>query len=500
MNTPETRQLMQTEIHPPDWPLPVHTWLRGINFSFQPGETNSLVETFLTGLRNAFLQHGHLSSHPPCSDTELIVTTARYGTPLNWREALMFTARRRFRLDQQPTVFTVIHITPGELDDVLNTLADALSTESPVSADFNFPGLTDIAYKTLFEQGKRGGPIMALARLLQSQAKSIRIILVVGDAKIEYAYIFDLVGAHPEVHAVTRDFFYTDIMLRLLTAVCTKDITNHLVVGPLMSREKWDSLRAPLEMQSAAVELGKRNFFTDMVMISNLVHVPSIGLSIADQYSEGCFATWEPGINGLIATVTGSARPVEKAAITEKDLAVIVGVRDAGDGAIVRHVEGKTNDAPSSESVEMMAMDLQLPRIDLEEGWGISGKVPVIRSKLHGHRGVLAYDPEKVEFVRLDEAYYHYPVSCSTDAQAKAIVKAFSRSKALRNPSDPRCAVFTVLPGHGLMMVEKWVQGKSAFQLLYELMDEGAIQISSEIPQGQVSYTVEDDGRMKIRS
>ncbi|MGC8863037.1 MAG: FGGY-family carbohydrate kinase, partial [Armatimonadota bacterium] len=46
--------------------------------------------------------------------------------------------------------------------------------------------------------------------------------------------------------------------------------------------------------------------------------------------------------------------------------------------------------------------------------------VPVVRSKLHGHRGVSAYDPRYVEFVPLAPAYYAYPVSCGTRAQAEA--------------------------------------------------------------------------------
>jgi hypothetical protein len=33
----------------------------------------------------------------------------------------------------------------------------------------------------------------------------------------------------------------------------------------------------------------------------------------AAQYSEGCFATWDPAVAGLVANVTGSARPVNSA-------------------------------------------------------------------------------------------------------------------------------------------------------------------------------------------
>ena len=56
------------------------------------------------------------------------------------------------------------------------------------SADFDFPGLAPQAYRVLYEQGSRGGPIMALERLVQAQSKSIRVILVIGNEKPLYAY------------------------------------------------------------------------------------------------------------------------------------------------------------------------------------------------------------------------------------------------------------------------------------------------------------------------
>lgn len=252
-------------------------------------------------------------------------------------------------------------------------------------------------------------------------------------------------------------------------------------------------------MRLASQQLGQRDFFTNMVRIEELVHVPAFGQAVADQYSEGCFATWEPALNALIATVTGSARPVDKRSITDNDLAVIVGVRPDGSGALVRHVTGKANDPPSSEAVEMMDMDTLLPRINLDPLWGVSTEVPVIRSKLHGHRGVAAYDPRLVEFVPLDAHNYRYLVSCATEAQARAVKAAFARSVALQHPADQRQIVFTILPGHGVIMVEKWVPGYEPFQLLWRAMDSGQIEIESRVPQGPMRYILAGDGRMVLQ-
>jgi hypothetical protein len=247
-------------------------------------------------------------------------------------------------------------------------------------------------------------------------------------------------------------------------------------------------------MQNAANELGKRNFFTEMVQIDKLVRVPVVAGAVAEQYSEGCFATWDPLLGALISTVTGSARPIDKSQITENDLAIIEGVRVDGRGAIVRHVEGKRNDPPSSEAVEMMDMDNVLPRIKLVNEAG-DFIVPVSRSKLHGHRGISSFSPEKVEFIELDPPYYKYPVSCATAAQAKGIRDAFSRSIALNNPNDPRQVVFTILPTHGVVIVEKWAPNTVPLQTIWEYFDSEHLVVDNEIPQGLVKYELRD-GKM----
>jgi hypothetical protein len=287
-----------------------------------------------------------------------------------------------------------------------------------------------------------------------------------------------------------------------VTGLSTQEVTEHQVVGQPIPYDVWHGLSTPSAMRTAARELGQRGFFTRVVRVADLVQVPAIGDAVAQQYSEGCFATWEPRLSALIATITGSARPVSKDNISEDELAVIVGVRPDGKGAMIRHVEDKRNDPPSSEAVEMMALDEPLPKMALtlesQEGTTVI-QVPIARSKLHGHRGVAAYNPRYVEYVQLDPPYYNYPVSCATEAQANGIRQAFGRSEALLNAADPRQVVFTVLPGHGLVMVEKWQAGKAPFQLICEYMDAGILQIEPRVPQGWFIYEPEADGRYHLR-
>ncbi len=60
--------------------------------------------------------------------------------------------------------------------------------------------------------------------------------------------------------------------------------------------------------------------------------------------------------------------------------------------------------------------------------------------------------------------------------------------------------VFTVLPGHGVMIVEKWVAGKAPFQLIWEAMDSGALEIDNLIPQGPFVFLEDRHGKMKVWS
>ena len=461
---------------------PTHSWLKQLTITYIPGPSTPLSERVAADLVQHFAADGHSTPAQPTSETDVILTTARLGEPLGWREALMFTARRRYGLKHVPTVFTVVHITPGQFSEWMETIEAVLEgdDESPPP----FAGIPRTAAHTLHQQGKRGGAIMYLLRIVQIQTKCIRVLLVVGEDKPDHAYLFDLVGAHPRIPCNEPAAFYRDIATRILTAASTEEITSHETVEPPIARGEWESLNSIEEMTRASQELGKRDFFTEMIKVSQVAEIPGFSEAISQQYSEGCFATWEPRINGLLTTITGSARPVRKENITDKDLAVIVGIKPQRDGALIRKVEEHPNHSPSSEAVEMIGMDVPLPRLTLPGG----ATVPVIRSKLHGHRGVHSFDRTRVEYVPVPESYLYYPVSCSTDAQYRAVQDAFSRSEALQNPRDPRQIVFTVLPGHGVVIVEKWVEDKAAFQAIWEAMDRREIEITNHIPQGPFIY------------
>ncbi|MEX2161182.1 MAG: hypothetical protein WD751_04630 [Anaerolineales bacterium] len=477
---------------------PTHAWLKKIEVSFAPGPMSPVLEEFSQGLLARFRDLGHKVADAPTSETKVLFTTSPFGKAIPWREALFFMARRKFNLKHSPVLYTIIQISPKEFEQRMEHFREALAKKPIRDEDFLFEGLSPTAPRVLIDQGARGGPILSLSRMMQAQAKSIRILLLVGDKHPERVYHFDLVGAFPVSINTNPEAFYADIALRIVTTESTTEVTDHELLEPVVEREIWESMSTPEAMRRGGQEIGQRGFFTDMVRIEDLVQVPAVNEGVAKQYSEGCFATWDPRVDALIATVTGSARPVHKGRLTDDDLAVIVGVRPNGAGAQVRHVEGKRNDPPSSEAVEMMDMDHLLPRIQ-HETVGLKTEVPVVRSKLHGHRGVKAFNPKLVEYVPLDPPYYHYLVSCATEAQARGIKAAFSRAESLRNPEDPRQLAFTVLPGHGVVMAEKWQAGKVPFQLIWEAMDSGDLEIDPKVPQGPMSYDPGPDGRDHLK-
>ncbi len=46
----------------------------------------------------------------------------------------------------------------------------------------------------------------------------------------------------------------------------------------------------------------------------------------------------------------------------------------------------------------------------------------------------------------------------------------------------------TVLPGHGLLMAEKWVPGTEPFDVLLAAMDQRRVEVSHGVPQGRMRY------------
>src|SRR6266545_6363742 len=99
---------------------PIHSWLKQLSLSYISGPSTDLADRVASDLMDYFHHEGHTTQEVPSADTNVILTTARLGEPRGWREALMFTARRRYGLKHVPTVFTIVHATPQQFNDLLS--------------------------------------------------------------------------------------------------------------------------------------------------------------------------------------------------------------------------------------------------------------------------------------------------------------------------------------------------------------------------------------------
>jgi hypothetical protein len=477
-----------------------HHWLKSVRVSFRPGALPQHFSPYiLDALKRAFSRNGHQLSQTPSAETDIVVATGEFERPLSIQDSATFWLWRNYKLNQ-PTVFSLAYMRTDDFAKAVERLANALKKASVAGSDYSYAGLSPGAHRVLSEQGGRGGPILALARILQAQLKCIRVILFVGDELPSRAYHFDLVGstAHTRLRD-DEDEFYDDIVHRVATTVSTHQVTQHQRSGTVLAQSTWNTLGSVRAMCRAATEFNRRRFFTNAVSVSDIIDVPSVSENIAKQYSEGCYGTWDPSIQSLVATITGAAKVLNKGDITQQDLVAIERINGSGNGVTYHRVEGTDGYAPSSEAYEMLLIDKCLPQVPCPLVQQRDVAVPIVRSKLHGHRGIRCYAPRFVEYAPVAEAYFRYPVTCGSEAQALALGDALSRAETLNDPADPRLLAFTILPSHGIFIVEKWREDKEPFQLIWEHMDQGALQVEDSVPQELLHYDAGPDGYLTLR-
>ncbi|MBI3360765.1 MAG: hypothetical protein HY023_06605 [Chloroflexi bacterium] len=466
----------------------MHAWAQPITVVYVPGYLDPMLERALSELLEWFRANGSLVQSQPTNETDLILTTARFGQPLGRDEALLISGKRKYGLSRRPQVLTVVSLREKEYDEHIAHFTE-LAAHPEIS--HQYPGLGPQAVEVLVEQAQRGGPEVALGRLMQAQMISIRVMALIGEEAGPplRAIHFDLAGAHPTTDAANLQAFADETGRRILTAVCAHDVDHHSEEAEPLPRAVWESLTTPEAMIQAGVTFTRYGFFTTPIAIEKILgYKGGIGEAIAAQYSEGCYAVYEPEIPGLITTATGSSRLVDKRSITRDDHGIVVGVKPERDGAKVMQVEGRPRTLPSVEAVEMMGICEALPPHPRKNRKGEPVSVPPVHAILHGHLGVQSYDPKCIETVFLDGLYYDYLVSCGTGALASGTAQAFMRSATLRDFADPLGVVFLEQPGHGVVIIEKWVEGKDPFETIHEYLETGRLKMTMQVPQGRVYW------------
>jgi hypothetical protein len=470
-----------------------------------PGRSTAAVDQVVQALLDWLRQAGCTIEPIPTNDTDLVVTTNVFGQAVHRDDSLLFNAKRQYKLNRRPQVLTVVDVPEEDYQAWLARFETMAHLPAADTSGESYTGLGPQAAEVIGQQARRGGPEMAFSRLVQAQMLSIRVMAIRTKAGKPYRAIhFDLAGAHPVTDATDLEVFAAEAGPRVLAAVCATEVNHHIFAEPPVPAEVWRAISGPEAMVRAGSTFTQYGFFTTPIYIEKVLGYRGISEAISAQYSEGCYGVYEADIPGLLTTATGSSRLVDKRAITRADQAVVIGVKPEQDGAIVRPVEGMEMVVPSVEAVEMMSICEHVPGHYRTNSRGERVKVPNVRSVLHGHLGVAAFDPERVEAVRLDPLYYTQLVSCGTGALAVATAAAFGRSEALRSLDDPRAVVFLEQPGHGVMVVEKWpAEGSKAapFDTIHDFLRAGHLTMTYDIAQGPVQWEPAPgpDGRTIMR-
>src|SRR3990172_7532826 len=110
---------------------PTHAWLKQIEVSFVPGPMSPVLEEFTQGLLARFRDLGHTVAEVPGNGTTVLFTTAPFGKSIPWREALFFSARRKFGLKRSPVLYTIIQLTPKDFYHFICHFKTALAKQPP---------------------------------------------------------------------------------------------------------------------------------------------------------------------------------------------------------------------------------------------------------------------------------------------------------------------------------------------------------------------------------
>ncbi len=483
----------------------IHSWTHPISIAYMPGQDTPALQMASRALLDWLHDAGCTVSDLPDNGTDLIITTRRLGDTVAREEALFFNAKRQYRLSVRPQVLTIVDVPESDYQGLVQHFA-VISRQSEEEASHNrYAGLGPQAADIISHQARRGGPDLAFARLVQGQVLSIRVMaLRTQEGRPFRAMHMDLAGAHPVTDATDLETFAQDAGARVLTAVCATEVNHHTFVEELVPAPLWEALSSPDAMVRAGSMFTQFGFFTTPLYIEKLLGYRGISEAISAQFSEGCYAVYEPDIPGLLTTATGSSRLVDKRSISRLDQAVVVGTRPDREGAVVRPVAGMEQVVPSVEAVEMMGLCERVPQHTHLNSHGLVVTVPNVRAILHGHLGVAAFDPERVEAVMLDPLYYTLLVSCGTGALAEGTARAFARSQSLTDLHDPRRVIFLEQPGHGVMAVEKWPavdDSSRPFETLYDYLSSGILLMTLDIAQGPVHWemSIGADGRSQRR-
>lgn len=115
------------------------------------------------------------------------------------------------------------------------------------------------------------------------------------------------------------------------------------------------------------------------------------------------------------------------------------------------------------------------------------------RSAIWVPRRVTEFNPEVVTLVEHPKAKSRDRMGVSREKRAAYVAAAFDASRLTASTA------FVTVPGLGSCVVEQWVDGKSALQLIAEAVSNGQITFATQ-PPNRTLYYIPRNGRMSLRT
>ncbi|MFF9687919.1 hypothetical protein [Streptomyces sp. NPDC014623] len=284
---------------------------------------------------------------------------------------------------------------------------------------------------------------------------------------------------------------------RLVTAACARQVAeDYDIVRGAITAEAWQESPVPGQLAEAGRRMGELGLLSPPLKVSDFVSE-----QLADMYelymgmrgsSEGMLFAFDPGLDCLVVSASGSW-DVDKRAL-RREQTVAVEPRLAGGRRLrVLAPAGVLPMQPSVETWEICALMEACPTVrvtkDASGAWvldpGGQREVPLIRAGIHAHVGVVSSDDTVVETVTADREQFPYGFGCGTDLTVEIARDTVRRSHAVNDPADDRAYVRWPLLYHGEMAVELWKPGLPAqpFHGLLDLYGTAVRFTPDDVPQ-----------------
>ncbi|MFE9703271.1 hypothetical protein [Streptomyces sp. NPDC005930] len=338
--------------------------------------------------------------------------------------------------------------------------------------------------------------VVAAARTAMARLGAAKVVFVTrGSAPGQVAEVTlcTMEGGHPTEHRAIAE----GIRDRLVTTACAEDVAEHYdIVRDALPADAWQASPTPDALAQAGRRMGQLGLLAAPVRLTDFVSE-----QLADMYelymgvrgySEGMLFAYDPDLDCLVVTGSGSW-DVDKRALTREQVVAVEPRLIGGKRLRVLAPRGILPVQPSVETWEICALMEAVPTVRVSRNpagrWQLDPagerEVPLVRAGIHAHVGVTSSDAAVIETVEPDRVEFPYGFGCGTNLTTEVARTTIARSAAVHDPGDERRYVRWPLLYHGEMAVELWKPGlpPTPFQGLLDLYGTAVSYTPDDVPQ-----------------